>query len=334
MSSQAQSGPSAPQEKEKRGLGKVLSRMKTVLKRDRRKSTMTSTSVVVTAGPSTAPTKPTVSEPIPPPRPKVIELPGTVKIPRAQIYEERARRLGEKYGLEIKPSEWHSTEGHALRVDKPIRMRVRRECHVCTAQFGSTKECPKCQHPRCEQCVRYPPHRTEEELVASRIHRAAILKEQKENAPIIPDYSDPLREKKIVLKKPAKTGGQDLVHKKARQRVRRTCHECQTLFKGSNKACSNCSHVRCTDCPRDPPKKDKYPYGYPGDEFGPNSIPHYQCHSCKNKFPPAADPGTECSKCSHKKCDQCPRLLPQKVEPEPDPATLQSMEIKLASLRL
>lgn len=192
------------------------------------------------------------SEPLPPPRPKIIDLPGSVKIPRAQIYEERARRLGEKYGLEIKPSEWHSTEGHALRVDKPIRMRVRRECHVCTAQFGSTKECPKCQHPWCQQCVRYPPYRTEEELVASRIHRAAILKEQKENAPIIPDYVDPLREKKIVLRKPAKTGGQDLVHKKPRQRVRRTCHECQTLFRGSDKACANCSHVRCTDCPRDP----------------------------------------------------------------------------------
>ncbi|KAL8382911.1 hypothetical protein RB595_006606 [Gaeumannomyces hyphopodioides] len=332
MSSQAQSGPSGPPEKEKRGLGKVLSRMKTVLKRDRRKSTMISTSVVVTAGPSTIPPKPTVSEPLPP-RPKIIDLPGSVKVPRAQIHEERARRLGERYGLEIKPSEWHSTEGHALRVDKPIRMRVRRECHVCTTQFGPTKECPKCQHSWCQQCVRYPPHRTEEQLVASRIHRAAIFKEQKENAPIIPDYADPLREKRIILRKPAKSGGQELIHKKPRQRVRRTCHVCLTLFQGSNKACSNCSHVRCTDCPRDPAKKDKYPYGYPGDEFGPNSIPHYQCHCCKATFAPAAEPGTECSKCSHEKCDQCPRLLPQKVEPEPDPAVVQSIEAKLASLR-
>ena len=41
MSSPAQTGPPVPKDKEKKGLGKVLSRVRTVLKKaDRRKSTL------------------------------------------------------------------------------------------------------------------------------------------------------------------------------------------------------------------------------------------------------------------------------------------------------
>lgn len=172
-------------------------------------------------------------------------------MPRQQIFDERARRLGERFGLEIKPNEWHSTEGDALRVEKPIRMRVHRTCHKCNATFGSAKECPSCQHHRCTKCTRYPPKRTEEEKKASRERRAAILKAQKENAPIVPDYRYDGKET-FVLKRPSRTGGQDLVHKKPRQRIRRTCHECGTLFVTGSKKCEKCEHARCTDCPRDP----------------------------------------------------------------------------------
>lgn len=173
------------------------------------------------------------------------------RIPRSQIYEERARKLAERYGLDIKPSDWHqSGGGDAFRVEKPIRMRVRRICHNCQQPFGAAKECANCKHPRCRECTRYPPKRTEAQKEELRQRRAAILKERADNAPIIPDWD--LSEKKIVLTRPAKKGGQDLVHKKPRQRVRRTCHECSTLFKPGNKTCESCGHVRCTDCPREP----------------------------------------------------------------------------------
>ena len=180
------------------------------------------------------------------------EAPAAVegtKIPRSQIFAERAKKLGEMYGLELKPSEWHSTEGHVIRVEKPIRMRVHRKCHLCTTSFGLGKECPKCKHPRCKQCPRVPAKRTEAEREESRKKRAAIIKERAEKAPIIPDW-DPTP-KKIVLKRPAKEGGQDLYYRKPRQRIRRTCCECKALFTGS-KTCGGCQHTRCTDCPRDP----------------------------------------------------------------------------------
>jgi len=178
------------------------------------------------------------------------EGPATTKIPRAQIFEERAKKLGELYGLELKPSEWHKSEGHALRVEKPIRMRVHRKCHLCDTSFGLGKECPKCKHSRCKQCPRVPPKRTEAEKEESRKKRAAILKERAENAPIIPDWN--VSEKKVVLRRPAKTGGQDLIYKKPRQRVRRTCCQCEKLFSSGNKTCGGCLHLRCADCPRDP----------------------------------------------------------------------------------
>ena len=174
-------------------------------------------------------------------------------MPRSQIYEERARKLGERFGLEIPKSEWHSTEGDALRVEKPIRMRVRRTCHKCGVVFGAARECPGCEHVRCTKCARHPPRRTDEEKAASRVKRAAIIKANKENAPIIADYRiDAAKKEDIVLRRARKAEVQDLVYKKPRQRIRRNCHQCGTLFVKGSKDCEKCGHVRCSDCPRDP----------------------------------------------------------------------------------
>ena len=172
-------------------------------------------------------------------------------VPRSQLFEERAKKLGERFGLEIKPTEWYTTEGNALRVEKPIRMRVHRKCHNCDAFFGLARECPNCEHVRCKKCPRAPPKRSEAEKEESRKRRAALLKERAENPPIVADWDT--TEKNIELKKPSKTGGQDLVYKKARQRIRRSCCQCQTQYSTiQSTECASCHHVRCTDCPRDP----------------------------------------------------------------------------------
>lgn len=332
MSSPAQGDP-VP--KEKKGFGKVLSRVKTVLKKaDRRLSTLSTkggsstgagladgqtgeTSATGAAAATAVSKTPGVGEP--------------TKVLRSELFAERAKKLGEMYGLELRPSEWHSTEGHALRVEKPIRMRVHRKCHVCETSFGLSKECPKCKHPRCKECPRLPPKRTEAEREESRKKRAAILKERAENPIIIPDWDT--SDKKVVLKKPAKKGGQDLIHRKPRQRVRRTCCQCEKLYLSNTKSCESCQHGRCTDCPREPAKKDKYPYGYPGDLPG-KKIGHYKCHECDNIYslPPSED--ARCTKCNHRNCADCERVKPRRVEPEPDPAVLQSIEERLKALKL
>lgn len=82
------------------------------------------------------------------------------------------------------------------------------------------------------------------------------------------------------------------------------------------------------------PKKDKYPYGYPGDEFGVKSIPHHRCHECFSDYPPGVENGTPCASCSHEKCDNCERLRPQKVEPKLDPEVVRGVQEKLAGVDL
>lgn len=179
---------------------------------------------------------------------------GVTKLARSELFEQRAKKLAERYGLEIKASDWKSVaaadDDTVLRIDRPIRIRIRRTCHRCDVTFAAAKECPNCEHVRCAKCTRYPPKRTEAERLASHRRREAILKANKENPPIIADYS--YADKGVILTRPSKTGGQDLVHKKPRQRVRRNCHECQTLFMAGSKKCEDCGHIRCTDCPRDP----------------------------------------------------------------------------------
>ncbi|KAF4513065.1 hypothetical protein G6O67_000387 [Ophiocordyceps sinensis] len=312
MSSSAQQ-PSLPpkDDREKRGIGfgKVFSRVKIALRRG------DSSSAKAKPPAATAPLQPPPSKAQPdtkskPPAPvsKAAEararyegMEGVTKVAKTELFEERAKKLAERYGLEINAEDWIRTTPNdtVLRIDKPIRIRVRRTCHRCNTALFQAKECPTCQHPRCTKCPRYPPKRTEAEKVASREKRAALIQANKENPPIITDYS--YNDRGIVLKRPSKTGGQDLYQKKPRQRVRRTCHECQTLFTASSKKCQDCTHIRCTDCPRDPPKKDKYPFGYPGDAFGPSSVPRYECQRCEALYPVGAEHGIACKKCGRER---------------------------------
>ncbi|TQV96074.1 hypothetical protein IF1G_04657 [Cordyceps javanica] len=137
-----------------------------------------------------------------------------------------------------------------------------------------------------------------------------------------------------IRQRRSNTGGPDLVLKKARYRVRRTCHVCQADFAQlSQTKCDKCEHVRCTDCPRDPPKLSKYPFGYPGDVFGPNSIPYYECVKCWALFPPHTDNGTPCRRCGEEKSDRSPRAQPRAIDPDYDPTFLMKLEAKLDELQ-
>lgn len=132
-------------------------------------------------------------------------------------------------------------------------MRVRRTCHRCQTTFGPDKICVNCQHTRCKKCPRYPPPTrkpSEPEQGAVR----AILDEKKARAARGAGPVElPRRTRKEVLTMPSRTGGQDLVRRPVRQRVRRTCHECETLFPTEDTIeCINCGHIRCKICPRDP----------------------------------------------------------------------------------
>lgn len=179
------------------------------------------------------------------------------KIPRSQIYMDRFEQFPRSFGLfELDPSDCYQMEGHVFRVNKSTRMRVQRQCHQCGSDLSKTGLCEPCDHNYCRQCTRYPPKRTEAEIFASRERKSEILKERSANPKIWPEPNfDP--HAPVVVRRPARPE-QELVYKKVRQRVRRTCCQCleadgtEVIFHNGGRDCSKCQHVRCTDCPRDP----------------------------------------------------------------------------------
>lgn len=173
---------------------------------------------------------------------------------------ERAKALFKRHGLDINPADWNfSTDPPPTeRVHKEIRMRVHRNCHKCDTPFGGEKICGKCSHKRCKACPRFPYVVPVEEPVGMSLtlSRPKKSKDKKER----PKYSSGEDKYKGRLTLPSKTGGQDLIRRPIRMRVRRTCHRCDTLFVHGVKVCAKCKHNRCRSCPRDP-KKNKPP-GY------------------------------------------------------------------------
>lgn len=79
-------------------------------------------------------------------------------------------------------------------------------------------------------------------------------------------------------------------------------------------------------------KLSKYPFGYPGDVFGPNSIPYYECAKCWALYPVHAENGTPCRRCGEEKSDLSPRAQPRAVDDEFDPTFVQKLEAKLDEL--
>jgi hypothetical protein len=177
------------------------------------------------------------------------EGPKPTKILLSQIDADRAKKLSERFKIPVDSKDWiiARSEKETYRIEKPIRMRIHRTCHECNTPFGGTKICSSCQHERCSQCSRYPAKKDKK----GKAKAAEKAKAGPAAGAIEADNYYGLREQ-ILLTIPSKSGGQPLVRKKPKQRVRRTCHSCSTLFQPGSKICASCNHTRCVDCPREP----------------------------------------------------------------------------------
>ncbi|KAF3929624.1 hypothetical protein ABW20_dc0101144 [Dactylellina cionopaga] len=193
-----------------------------------------------------------------------------------------ARQLAEKHGIEI-PEDWPYAVRPPVgeRVEKPIRMRVRRYCHICQTAFGSDKSCPSCAHKRCVECPRSPLAKTD----------------KKKTKPKHKEF-DPYD----GLTLPGKPGGQDLVYRKIRQRVHYKCHKCEADFAGQ-KTCPSCSHNRCKKCHREPSRKPK-----PIEEIRRKRPIKWTCSECHHP----SNATRACTKCNHPRCVDCVREIPKR----------------------
>ena len=156
------------------------------------------------------------------------------------IQEEKARTLFAKYGMTLEPGEWTvpATAG-VPRVEKQVRMRIHRNCHRCQTTFGPDRVCSHCQHNRCKKCPRFPGSKSK----ASKGKRPAA-------GGVAAD--DGLDKKIDGLTMAHRATGKEMTRRAPTQRVRRTCHQCETVFQGKATQCENCKHLRCPKCPRDP----------------------------------------------------------------------------------
>lgn len=257
----------------------------------------------------------------------------------------------------------NQTLGQAARVEKPIRMRVRFICHSCQANYSASKVCTNCQHRRCSQCTRIPPKKRKKGKEKSDGKKAAEGREKavppsgdagvlsadtRDEAEVLRSGlkfvpKKPKQRKETALTIPSRTGGQDLVRKEPLQRIHRTCCQCQSSFVRESKECPQCNHLRCTKCPREPAKRDKWPDGYPGDVIPPEPERterqwrkqrvrvRWTCHECQKVFVAGQD---QCANCSHTRCSDCERDPPPRERGEFSDEAVQSVREKLANVGL
>lgn len=156
------------------------------------------------------------------------------------LQEEKAKALFAKYGLTLEPGEWTTpVTGGAPRVEKQVRMRIHRTCHRCQTTFGPDRICSNCQHTRCKKCPRFPGSKT----------KASKGKGVAAGGVAVDDGKTKNGE---ALTMPHRGTGKEMTRRLPTQRVRRTCHACETLFVGKAIQCEKCKHTRCPKCPRDP----------------------------------------------------------------------------------
>ncbi|KAL1798973.1 hypothetical protein ACET3X_003010 [Alternaria dauci] len=330
-------------------LGKYVKRMSTVFKREKSNKSVPTVapeaSSASQAGPQQQPVvKDVVKEdkakpdvvPATPIAPVVSapSSPTTKELDRNAMQQERARALFAKYGLTLESHEWIAAPAPkptVQRVEKSIRMRVHRSCHRCGTLYGADKVCLQCEHKRCKKCPRYPKKKTPEEKQA-----------EKEG------MEQPKRKRMLTIRT---RGGDELVYQPARQRIRRTCHVCDKLFNPATATvCDQCQHVRCTKCPREPAKLNKWPNGYPGDaepdsetevekqldKFRrtwrkPRQRVRWQCERCNGLF---QNNSPQCPGCGHERCDKCTRSPVRKPEKGErfDAQVVAAVEAKLRAM--
>ncbi|KAF1938236.1 hypothetical protein EJ02DRAFT_384148 [Clathrospora elynae] len=348
MAPAAESGPSDTAKNADRGtLGKYVKRMSSVFKREKSSKSLAPLAPVAVSAQQVEQQQPTEEEgtkqedtnevaPAAPIAPMVAtsSAPTAKDVDRNAMQLERARTLFAKYGLTLESHEWIAAPAFkptVERVERSIRMRVHRSCHRCGTLYGAAKTCTQCEHERCKKCPRYPKKKMPEEKQL-----------EKDNPNILK------RKKVLTIRTKA---GNVLAYQPPKQRVRRTCHKCETVFVPPTAIiCEQCRHIRCTKCPREPAKFTKWPEGYPGDaepdsdeevekqleKFRrtwrkPRARVRWECEKCHCLF---LNGQPECPGCGHERCDICTRspIAKAKNEEQFDPDIVAAVEAKLRTL--
>lgn len=92
----------------------------------------------------------------------------TFHIDRASVYQERAQKLHDRYGINIEGNARSTFPATARRVQKTAKMRVHRSCHMCGVDFGHGIHCRACHHRVCGNCPRTSGRRVQDVMAQAR----------------------------------------------------------------------------------------------------------------------------------------------------------------------
>ncbi|KAH0372210.1 hypothetical protein KCU65_g1355, partial [Aureobasidium melanogenum] len=118
------------------------------------------------------------------PTPPVIS--ETFHVDRASVYQERAQKLRDRYGMNIAGSDRSTFPATARRVQKSARMRVHRSCHECGVDFGHGIHCRACHHRLCGECPRTPGEGIKEAMAQAREFPFHVVAEESSTSPDLP----------------------------------------------------------------------------------------------------------------------------------------------------
>jgi hypothetical protein len=232
---------------------------------------------------------------------------NTMSIPitymRGVERHERTQRLLAKYGLSVEAQDWMPTDSTVpstvLRVEKPIRVRVRYTCHLCEDLFGVERTCKKCSHKRCDECPRHPSKRS-------------MMKDDanKENFNSGKDVVTSRKREHDVEQSEGNSQAASDGPTPVMQQLQHSCHKCKTAFEQRGRLCSSCGHLRCARCPR---HLADWNYNGSGDEplrpervyRQPRQRVQWICDHCQSTF---TEGSRVCGECLHKRCEACSRI--------------------------
>ena len=166
--------PNAPAEdRTGGGIGRWWKRVRTLFKRKKPTDAAPATPAAPTPAPETSveSSKPAVSTATGPSTVKATttdtfaDAPTTKHLVYDSTYQrEKTRELFAKYGFDLDVDKWIIRPiDPSRRVEKKIRMRVRRKCHQCQTTIGANKICSQCDHVLCKECPRYPAKKKKKE---------------------------------------------------------------------------------------------------------------------------------------------------------------------------
>jgi hypothetical protein len=231
--------------------------------------------------------------------------------------QERSRRLFAKYGFGVEAQEWmpsvagSTVPPRVLRVEKPIRMRVRYTCHLCETSFGVEKNCKMCNHRRCDECPRNPPKRNKQKDDGNK-ENIAKADSDPDNENVWGSRKRGNQESLRTVQQ--RTGGTSTAVSEGPepvvQQLQYYCHHCSGEIDHMAQLCSSCGHLRCSQCPRAlinwsltqaarEPLKTERVYREPRQRI------RWICDHCQNTF---MEGSRVCAECLHKRCSECLRI--------------------------